>query len=238
MIPIHMRKYSFALCFLIGMVLMAILVFVRRKRYAMPVWKVLVFTLLLSVTGVAGVRLLAILENFKALIQGDIAGGMSFFGAVLLIPILMPVLAKPLGLGFAQTNDLCAPCIAGMVGCERINCFLSGCCGGRPLHLGTLEFTPRTQIIESVLDFLLMAFLMVWFRRDKEGKQEGTGYPLFLIGYCGYRFILEFLRDTDKFLRVFSRGQVYCLIGLAAAGWYLYNRKKKNAAIATENAAG
>ena len=229
MIPIWMMKYTFAGFFVVGMIVMGVLVFLRRKQYEMPVWKVLVFDLLLSAVGIAGVRLLAIIEHFDALIQGAVAGGMSFFGAVLLVPLLLPLLTRPLGLGFADTNDLSAPCVAGMVGCERINCFLSGCCGGRVIHLSGLEFTPRTQLIELVLDFATMIFLMLWLRKDPE-RRKGSGYPMFLLCYCTYRFLLEFIRDTEKNWIGMSHGQVFALIGLAFAGWYFYRRHQKTTA--------
>lgn len=202
---------STAFFFCLGTVLMGILMFVQRKLYGLQVWKTLLLTLILAAVGLAGVRLLAIAEHWDELLNGYISGGMSFFGSVLLVPLLMPLAGLFFKLRPRQTMDLCAPCVAGIVGVMRINCWISGCCGGFRFIIHGKSFVPPTQIIDGGWDFLLMGFLL-WFNLKR--KREGIAYPLFLVGYGFMRFFVEFLRDTEKDWLGFSHGQVFSVIAL------------------------
>jgi len=159
----------------------------------------------------AGVRLLAILENWRELLNGHVPSGMSFFGSVFLVPLLMPLFGKRFGLNRGRTLDLCAPCVAGIVGVMRINCWISGCCGGRLLMIHGIGFRPPTQIIDGVWDCVLMIVLM---RLDSKKEQEGRLYPLFLVGYGIVRFFIEFLRATEKDWLFLSHGQVFSVVAV------------------------
>ena len=101
--------------FTLGTILMLVLNLIRRRQYGLKGWQAFAFTALLAAVGMAGVRLLAILEHLDSLLDGYIAGGMSFFGSVFLVPLLMPLFGKLFGLRRGQTMDLCAPCGAGIL---------------------------------------------------------------------------------------------------------------------------
>ncbi len=206
---------------------MLVLNLIRRKKYGLKGWQALVFTILLAAVGMTGVRLLAILEHFDALLQGQIAGGMSFFGSVLLVPILMPLFGRIFGLRIGQTMDLCAPCVAGIVGVMRIACYLVGCCGAACLVIHGEEVYPPVQLMECAWDLMLMCLLMI---PGLPFMREGRGYPLFLVGYGFARFLLEFLRDTEKDWFGLSHGQVFSLLAIAAAIiWYILRDRKRSA---------
>lgn len=205
-------RYGTIVFFSIGTVLMGVLTVVQRKKYGLNPWQCIVFTLLLAAVGMAGVRLLAIAEHWEDLLEGDPAGGMSFFGAVFLVPLLMPLLCRPLRLRRLQTLDLCAPCVAGIVGVMRINCWFNDCCGGRMIEYMGENYTPPTQIIDGTWDFLLMGLLLYL---NFNGKREGASYPVFMIGYGVMRFLVEFLRDTEKNWLCLSHGQWFSLIAIA-----------------------
>lgn len=204
-------RYGTIVFFSAGTVLMGVLTVVQRKRYHLKFWQCMVFTLLLAAVGMAGVRLLAILEHWEDLLEGDPAGGMSFFGAVYLVPLLMPLLCRPLSLRWRQTLDICAPCVAGMVGVMRICCWFSGCCGGRMIEYMGESFQPPTQIIDGAWDFFLMGLLLYL---NLDGKREGAAYPAFMISYGVMRFLVEFLRDTEKNWLYLSNGQWFSLIAI------------------------
>ncbi|MDY5943520.1 MAG: prolipoprotein diacylglyceryl transferase [Oscillospiraceae bacterium] len=205
-------RYGTITFFSIGTVLMGVLAVVQRKKYGLKPWQCVVFTLLLSAVGMAGVRLLAIVERWKDLLEGYTPGGMSFFGAVFLVPLLMPLLCRPFRLRRLQTLDLCAPCVAGIVSVMRINCWFTECCGGRTFEYMGRSFTPPTQIIDGTWDFLLMGLLLYL---NLNGKREGASYPIFLVGYGVMRFLVEFLRETEKDWLYLSHGQWFSLLAIA-----------------------
>ncbi len=193
---------------LIGTVLMAVLMMIQRRLYRLRVWQALLFTVLLTAVGVAGVRLLAILEGWRNLLAGNLPGGMSLFGAIFLIPILMPFVGFMFRLRAGQTLDLCAPCVAGMFGVMRINCWITGCCGGRVVHYMGRDFVPPVQLIDGGWNFYLMIVLMIF---NMKRQKEGIAYAMLMTGYSVMRFIIEFYRDTEKTWFHMSHGQVFSL---------------------------
>lgn len=178
----------------LGMMLCAVN---RRERFRLKKWQCILFSLLLTVVGVTGAMLLYFLET-------GTFGGVSFYGSVFLIPLLMPLVGMLFRLRPGQTMDLCGPCVAIMIGCMRFGCFLTGCCGGWTVCLGSLCFEWPTQILDSVGDFAIMTWLL-----QTEDQTPGSGrlYPWFMVTYSAMRFCLEFLRDTPKDWLYFSHGQ-------------------------------
>lgn len=193
----------------------------RRQKYSITVLQCVFFTVLLTLVGVAGAKLLFALENgFRAW------NGVSFFGSVFLIPIVMPLVGYLFRLRPNQILDICAPCVAVMIACLRVNCFVSGCCGGWEVCLGTLRFAWPTQIIDSLWNLLIMERMMT---REQTVPSNGKLYPMFMVMYSLMRFFLEFLRDTPKNWLMLSHGQWFSLAALIVGGAWLLLLKRRNA---------
>lgn len=191
----------------------------RKKKYSLSVLQCFLFTVLLTLTGVAGAKLLFAIENgFRAW------DGVSFFGSVFLIPIVMPLIGFLFRLRPNQTLDVCGPCVAVMIACLRVNCFVAGCCGGWEVCIGSLCFAWPTQIIDSFWDLLIMERMMV---REKKVPSDGKLYPMFMVGYSLMRFFLEFLRDTPKDWLLLSHGQWFSLAALLVGGVWLLLLKRR-----------
>lgn len=106
-----MSAYSIMLC--VGVIAMSVITVLRRKKYSMSVWTAIAFSLVLTVVGVLGCKLLYIAENFETFKQDGLTfGGFSFFGAVFLIPLCFLALARLFGLRAWQAVDCCAPGVA------------------------------------------------------------------------------------------------------------------------------
>ena len=152
------------LMFVVGVCSMGALALRARGRYGLSVPRALALTLMLTVCGLLGTKLLYILENWRETLENGLTlGGQSFFGAVYLIPLLMPLGGRLLGLSPGRTLDACAPCVASIIGFMRMGCFLNGCCGGWEMTLGSLRFHWPTQIMESLGDFLILGILLLLF---------------------------------------------------------------------------
>lgn len=159
-------------------------------------------------------------------------GGMSFHGGFLGVLVASALFARRHGLHFFQITDIlaCATPIGLFFG--RIANFINGELYGRPSSLPWAMVFPGSdgqprhpsQFYEAMLEGVaLFLILFVLMRRDGVGRAYGTLSGVFLIGYGGFRFVVEFFRQPDVQIGliggVISMGQILCLpmIGAGAA---------------------
>lgn len=191
----------------IGAVAMLILMLWRRRQYAMSIAQAVWYTLLVLITGIVGSKLLFFLESGMKSFSG-----MSFFGAIYLVLLVMPILGFVFKLKPKVSLDACAPCGAVMVGFQRFGCYCAGCCGG--IAIGNSGRIWPTQLMEGFGDMGILMFL-IWLER--RGKLREYAYPIFLIAYGILRFSIEFFRDTPKDWCGLSHGQCFSLVGIIVA---------------------
>jgi len=189
----------------VGAVAMLVLMLVRRHRYRLSIIQSVIYTLLLLITGVTGAKLLYFFECGMQSFSG-----MSFFGAVYLVLLAMPLVGLIFKIKPMESLDACAPCVAVIVGFQRFGCYCAGCCGGIPL--GSSGMLWPTQLMEGFCDMAILGFLLI---AEVKGFAKNKGYPLFLISYGIFRFILEFVRDTSKDWLGLSHGQWFSIIGIS-----------------------
>lgn len=208
-----------------GTVGMGVCTYLRRSKYALTGIQTVLFTLLLTTVGFAGAKLLYILENIKDTIESGISlSGVSFFGSVFLIPLLMPLIGRAFRLRPGQTMDLCGPCVAIMIGSMRLGCYLSGCCGGWEMCIGNISFRWPTQMLESIGDFCIMGVLLAL---EEHNARKNQLYPLFMLTYSVMRFLIEFLRETPKNWIGLSHGQWFSIAASAlAVAWLFYEKRE------------
>jgi len=212
--PIGVSVYW--LMFGIGVGSIVVLMQNRRLRYSLTRGKALLFAILITIFGLSGVKLLAVVENWQEVIsKGISAAGQSFFGAVLLLPIGMMLCAKAFRMTKGSALDATAPCIASMIAIMRVGCFFEGCCGGMEAELFGFRFHWPTQAMESIGDFLILSILLQMEERNACAEKR---YSVFLVGYGILRFFVEFLRDTEKMLLGLGNGQWFALIAVSIGG--------------------
>lgn len=208
----------------LGAASMAVLMLYRRGRFGLTPVRALLFALILLVCGLTGTKLLYLAENWRETLEHGVSlGGQSFFGAVLLVPLLMPLAGRAFRLSPHSTLDACAPCVSAILAFTRFGCFLNGCCGGIAASLGSLSFRWPTQLMESLWDMCIVLFLL---DREERGISSGSLYPLFLLLYCPARFLLEFLRDTPKDWLRLSHGQWFAAVSAVVGGLALYSLRR------------
>lgn len=213
----------------IAILSLIVLIFSRRKRYHLSKLRSALFSFCLLCVGIFGVKALYAVENWQSTLKDGITlSGMSFFGSVLLIPAIMPVFGKCFGLKAKETLDISAPCVVSMVGFVRFGCFLNGCCGGVQCSAFGGFIWP-VQLIESLGDFIILGVLLSLEGQD---GRKGNLYPVFLLSYCPFRFLLEFIRSTPKDWIGLSHGQWFAVVGMLVGGalliinWREKQRKK------------
>lgn len=199
--------------------MMLVSMLVRKKQFPqVAIWKMVVVALWLLVTGVAGTMILAYIEI------GEF-GGTSFYGAVLLVPVLI-LPAMLMKITYTDILNLCAPAECAMLVVMRFDCLDKGCCFGR--YLPDLGFQFPNQIAEMIVGGSIMAVLILMHRKNRRTQL----YPWYMILYGVCRFILQGFRygGTDPWLLGLSQGHLWSLVSVAiGTAWLLLSRNRKSA---------
>lgn len=191
-----------------------------RRWYAFPVWKTALAAPILTVAGVAGVKILFFIENGNW-------SGLSFYGAVLLVPVIFLLVAKVLRLPYGELMDFCAPAEAAMLVIMKIQCEMTGCCGGRFLYFDKANnpvYFP-SRMAELCTAIVIMVVLMLLMRKP---KNRGKIYPLFLLIYGVSRFILNWFRHTNPFIWILPAGNFWSLVAIGIGAVWLAKLKRKS----------
>jgi phosphatidylglycerol:prolipoprotein diacylglycerol transferase len=165
-------------------------------------------------------------------------GGMSFHGGMLGVAAAMFVFALTRHRPWLQVMDLVSPCVPLGLACGRIGNFINGELWGRAAdpslpwamvfpQSGSLMPRHPSQIYQFLLEGVLL-FVLVWlYARKPRGLGQVTG--AFVFGYGVFRFVAEYFREPDDFLKDLvvntglSMGQWLCvpmiLGGLALWAW-------------------
>lgn len=139
-----------------------------------------------------------------------------------------------------KTGDSFAVPVAVSIGLGRIGCFVGGCCYGLPTALPWgVKFgdgVPRhpTQLYEVA--FHLSAAIVLW-TLERENLFPRQRLKLYLIAYCLYRFLTEFLRPEVRLWGGLTGYQwtALALLPIIAGLWW-QDRETKTASIPVEQA--
>lgn len=204
----------------LGSLAMLASMLLRKKQFPqVAVWKMVVLSLWLLVTGVAGTMILAYIES-------GVFGGTSFYGAIFLVPILI-FPAMLMKLTYTDILNLCAPAECAMLVVMRFDCLDKGCCFGR--YLPELEFQFPSQIAEMVVGITIMLTLIRMHKKD----HQVSLYPWYMILYGACRFVLQGFRygGTDPWVLGLSQGHLWSLVSMVIGTvWLLLSRSRKRTA--------
>lgn len=177
-----------------------------RKRLNMAWYAAVPIAVLHTIYGVLTVKAFAFLE---AGLDTERLGAMSLFGGVFLMPLAYWLGARLTKRSTKEVFDIFTPCMIFTVMCARVNCIISGCCRGVFVPgLNGIRFPTRE------LEIIFYMLLLLWLcPRIARGSTQGRGYPIYMIGYGGFRFIVEFFRDAGT-EALFHKGHLWAMITL------------------------
>lgn len=123
-----------------------------------------------------------------------VPGGMSLYGGLFFLPVTFCLVAGVTKRNIADTCDVFTIPTIVTVSCARINCLFSGCCLGTVIP-GADGIRWPTRELELALYFVLYIVL-----HNKVGKSKNKGklYPIYMIAYGVFRFIIEWFRETEN----------------------------------------
>lgn len=187
--------------------------------------KAYIIVLSALIFGIIGSKLLVVIENIDVLIK-DISQirvflftGKSIVGGLIGGFIGVKLAKKLLKLENIRTGNRIAPAIALGMGIGRIGCFLTGCCYGiktsLPIGVDFGDGVSRipTQLIEMIFCFIL--FIYLFYKQRKNNKLiPGILFNELVLYYFTFRFLIEFIRDTQKNILFLSIYQIISIIGI------------------------
>jgi phosphatidylglycerol:prolipoprotein diacylglycerol transferase len=139
-------------------------------------------------------------------------GGMSFHGGFIGVLLAMGWFAKKYQQRWLSLMDFVAPLVPLGLGAGRLGNFINGELWGRPtdgswgMVFPQVDTLPRhpSQLYEFALEGLLL-FVLLWLY-SRQPRRTGAVSALFLIGYGGFRWLVEFTRQPDAQLGLLSLG--------------------------------
>ena len=139
-------------------------------------------------------------------------GGMSFHGGFLGVLIAMFFFNKKHPQPWLKTMDFVAPLVPVGLGAGRMGNFINGELWGRVTDSPFGMIFPQadnlarhpSQLYEFALEGILL-FIILWWFSNKQ-RPVGAISALFLIGYGGFRFLVEYTRQPDDYLGLLQLG--------------------------------
>ncbi|AWL11044.1 Prolipoprotein diacylglyceryl transferase [Saliniradius amylolyticus] len=148
-------------------------------------------------------------------------GGMSFHGGLLGVLAAFWWFARKTNSRFLEVGDFIAPIVPIGLGAGRIGNFINAELWGRTTDVPWGIIFPGagpdprhpSQLYEFFLEGVVLFAVLWWVSRKP--RPTGLISGLFLLGYGGFRFIVEFFREPDAHLGLYaewlSQGQLLSL---------------------------
>ncbi|HEY3411616.1 MAG TPA: prolipoprotein diacylglyceryl transferase [Armatimonadota bacterium] len=242
------RVYSFGVMVMLGFLAAAWWATRSGARRGISPETVMDAALFIFVPAMVFARLLFVALNYRdyhslAEIAMVWQGGMSFHGGLLGGVLGGMYFCRLRKISAWDLADVVAPGIAIGYAIGRIGCFLNGCCYGSECHLpwamrfpdlnypGMLTPPSHPAMLYSSIAGLLMFGILTAV--DKRRKYAGQTFLTFLVLYCVYRFLIEYVRAgvtavvaVDGLTQAQIASVVIALVALAVA----FRRSRKTGA--------
>ena len=214
-----LKTYGYQGFMILGMLAIIALTVYRRKQYRLSLLNAVLYIMTHLIVGIFGAKMLA-----AAKVGFTSFSGMAFYGGIFLIMLVMPLLAGLFRLTPGQALDISAPALMAYSALFRFGCLCEGCCGGVMCTIGSVSFRWPTQMMESLGDIAILAFLLQMARKK---ENEGLLYPVTLISYGSLRLAIECLRDMEPLIFGLTEGHINSVIAIVVGSiWLLRVRRK------------
>lgn len=222
--------YALMILLLIATIFNFAWLFLNKKELKMNnIFLIILFALAHTILGIIFCLVFACLESG---FNKDTIGSISLFGGIFFMPLVYSLYALVSKIEISKAFDIFTVSLMSTLFCARINCLVSGCCKGIYLFNSDFRFPYRELELVYYLIFIIL------FAKDiYKGKSSGLIYPIFMASYGAFRFVFEFLRESDS-SNVFHIAHIWSLIsiviGIGLIIYVKYFRGKQNEQIKEE----
>ena len=189
----------------VGLVGMFLLAMIRRHKYQLNYIQLILSLFLVFVAGLSGLSLMFYIEN-------GFFGGISFFGTILLGPILLFPLCLIFRLPYIKTLNYVAPCVLIAQMFMKYNCYIVDCCGGNEFFKSVCVIP--LQIVELL--WCVLVFIVLLVLENKYNKERYL-YAVLLIMYGAGRLVLNSFRYGLKpFFFTLPAGHLWSIVAFVS----------------------
>lgn len=183
-------EHRLLLLLMLGTAISIVWLLLLRKRLKSTWWVAVLLGVAHTLIGLFSVKVFAFLETG---FNPDSLGNMSLFGGVFFMPLIYILGAKLFKRPLRDVADVFTPVMIATVLCARVNCIFAGCCRGLPIP-GTngMRFPTREAEILFYLVLLILLCPRIWRKQTR-----GSAYPIYMMAYGAFRFLVEFFRDQN-----------------------------------------
>ena len=155
----------------------------------------------------------------------------NYFPYMFFVPVLLFVFGVLLRVSPLKLEDYFAPLGLVILIIVKLACYFQGCCNGVELsgpgpfpafcyNQNQAQYQVPVQLIEMACAVVMLIVLILVGRR--KNRKTGLLYPLFMLMYCGSRFISEFWRgDYPAVWGRLTGYHIQCIIGFVLGAVYL-----------------
>lgn len=205
----------------------------KRKNDFLHVWGFYALETLV-IFGITAAITAILNDPVSLLFLGDRSA--NFFPYIFFVPLILFLLGVLLKVSPLKLTDYFAPLGALILSIVKLACYFEGCCYGVTISESAPCFVPfynystgnyevPIQLIETACAVVMFVILLLV--RRKKNRKPGLLYPLFMLMYCGSRFISEFWRgDYPAVLGRLTGYHIQCIIGFVLGAVYLFVTSK------------
>ena len=182
------KRIPLLLLLLAGTAFTFVWTMINRDKLRFKWYAAAPLAILHTIFGVAAVIAFAELENIG---KPHDFGMLSLFGAIFFMPVFYFLLAKLTKRKTADVFDVFTVSMVFTLLCSRINCLFAGCCLGKCVSGAD---GPRWPTREIEIGFYVVILTLMILRILRK-KNYGEIYPLYMVSYGIFRFVIEFFRE-------------------------------------------
>ena len=191
-----------------------------KKELKIKWYAALILAVLHTLIGVVCVKAFA---AFEGLIGPGETGNLSLYGGVFLMPVFYFIGAKIFRRDVKMVFDIFSFPMIFTLFCSRINCLITGCCLG--LMIPGTEMRYPTREAELLLYLVLLHQLGT---RIFKKRFDGKAYPIYMLTYGVFRFIIEWFRESDHIFGVIHISHIWSLLSAIIGVTFLIILSKNN----------
>ena len=191
-----------------------------KKELRIKWYAALILAILHTAIGVVCVKVFAVIEG---MIGPGETGRLSLYGGIFFMPLFYWLGALIFRRDVRTVFDIFSFPLIFTLFCSRFNCLFAGCCLG--VMIPGTEMRYPTREAELVFYAIVLHILGTRiFKKDFDGKI----YPIYMVCYGIFRFIVEFFRESQHVFGFIHISHIWSLLAAIVGAVFIIVLSKNN----------